>query len=257
MNTERLRGEVTESASSFASGVQTKDDPSYLRDREFLRQLGDDYYLALYAPALFMNIYEEVGLEAFSYYLADCEDVIIDQLEQSMEYACRWAEGIPSDDPFEAVFMAEDIAFKTGTMVSPQWLEKHFFPRVHRVVDAIHARGKKVIYHSDGNLNQVMDSLVGAGVDVLNPIEVAAGMDLADLHARYPRLVYAGGIDVTHLLPFGTPDEVRDATVKAIEDTEGQILIGSSTELINEFRSIITLPCTRQLWSISPNTLLS
>jgi uroporphyrinogen decarboxylase len=58
-------------------------------------------------------------------------------------------------------------------------------------------------------------------------------MDLADLHRRYPRLVFAGGIDVSHLLPFGTPTQVRDAVVRAIEDTEGQILVGSSTEVFD------------------------
>jgi hypothetical protein len=79
-----------------------------------------------------------------------------------------------------------------------------------------------------------MDDLVAAGIDGLNPIEVQAGMDLADLHTRYPALIFFGGIDVSHLLPFGKPQEVQDAVVKAIEDTEGQILIGSSTEVINQ-----------------------
>jgi hypothetical protein len=89
------------------------------------------------------------------------------------------------------------------------------------------------MFHSDGNLNAIMDGLVGAGIDALNPIEICAGMDLADLHRRYPKLVYAGGIDVSHLLPFGTSQQVRDAVVKAIEDTEGQILVGSSTEVFD------------------------
>jgi uroporphyrinogen decarboxylase len=72
---------------------------------------------------------------------------------------------------------------------------------------------------------------VDVGIDILNPIETAAGMDIAEMHRRYPRLVFSGGIDVSNLLPFGTPQEVRDATVKAIEDSDGQILVGSSTEL--------------------------
>jgi len=41
----------------------------------------------------------------------------------------------------------------------------------------------------------------------------------------------AGGIDVSQLLPFGTPEQVRDAVRKSIDAAEGRILIGSSTEL--------------------------
>ena len=195
---------------------------------------GDDLYYLMSAPCPgLMGIWSEVGLEPFSYYLYDCEDVIIEQLECNTAHACRWIDGLPEDDPFECVFIGEDIAFKNGPMMQVVWLEKHYFPRLARVIASLHAKGKKVMFHSDGNLNAIMDGLAGAGIDALNPIEIMAGMDLADLHRRYPRLVFAGGIDVSHLLPFGTPQQVRDAVVKAIEDTEGQILVGSSTEVFS------------------------
>ena len=213
----------------------TASDSFYLRHRDLRTLFGNDYYLLLYAPSPgLMGLYMEAGLEAFSYYLSDAEDVIDAQLESNAAHACRWAEGLPADDPFEAVFIGEDIAFKSGPMFSPRWLRAHYFPHLKRVVSAFHARCKKVVFHSDGNLNPVMDDLVAAGIDGLNPIEVQAGMDLADLHKRYPALIYFGGIDVSHLLPFGKPQEVQDAVVKAIEDTGGQILIGSSTEVINQ-----------------------
>jgi len=90
------------------------------------------------------------------------------------------------------------------------------------------------MFHSDGNLNEILDDLVEAGIDLLNPIEVAAGMDIALIHRRYPHLILAGGIDVSTLLPFGSPQQIKDAVRKAIEDAEGKIMIGSSTELHND-----------------------
>lgn len=213
----------------------TANDSGYLRHRDLRSLFGNDYYLLLYAPAPgLMGLYMEVGLEAFSYYLSDAEDAIDAQLESNTEHACKWAEGLPADDPFDAVFIGEDMAFKSGPMFSPRWLREHYFPRLKRVASTFHARRKKVVFHSDGNLNPIMNDLVAAGIDGLNPIEVQAGMDLADLHKRYPALIFFGGIDVSQLLPFGKPQEVQDAVVKAIEDTEGQILIGSSTEVINQ-----------------------
>ena len=56
-------------------------------------------------------------------------------------------------------------------------------------------------------------------------------MDIKKIHDRYSKIVMAGGIDASELLPYGEPDEIRNAVRKAIEDSEGRILIGSSTEL--------------------------
>jgi len=228
---ERL---LPEREARAASPVDTASDEWYVQERETRSWFGEDFYYLMCPPhTQLMGIWEEVGLEPFSYYLYDCEDVILRQLECNTEYACRWIEGLPEDDPFEAAFIGEDIAFKNGPMIRVKWLEKHYFPRLARVIGALQAKGKKAVFHSDGNLDAIMDGLVAAGIDALNPIEVTAGMDLADLHRRYPKLAFAGGIDVTHLLPFGSPDQVKDAVVRAIEDTEGQILVGSSTEVFN------------------------
>ena len=77
------------------------------------------------------------------------------------------------------------------------------------------------MFHSDGNLWEILDNLVAAGIDLLHPVEPLAGMDPYELRRRYPQLILCGTIDVSQLLPFGSPQEIRDQVV----------LVGSSTEL--------------------------
>lgn len=205
----------------------------YHQQHALLPLFGDDYFFPLYAPSPgLMEIIEEVGLEMFSYCLADCEEVIISLLEVQTAHACRWAESLPEDDPFPAVFIGEDIAFRNGPMISPTWLRQHYFLKLAKVVSAMHARGKYVIFHSDGDINLIMDDLVACGIDALNPIDTSADMRLDVLHARYPRLIFAGGIDI-NLLTTCDPLTIRDTVHKAIDDTEGQILLGSSSEVMN------------------------
>jgi uroporphyrinogen decarboxylase len=91
-----------------------------------------------------------------------------------------------------------------------------------------------VLFHSDGNLNPILGDLVDAGIDGLNPIETLAGMDVPDIHRRYPHLFLCGGIDVSQLLPHGTPQHVREAVRRAIDGAGGRLMVGSSTELNNE-----------------------
>lgn len=195
------------------------------------RRLGNLYYMPMLPGPELMRIYGEVGIEAFSYHLVDCPTVIDELLEFNTQRAIEIANRSP--DGIGAGFYGDDIAFKSGPLLSPKWLREHYFPRLTRVVSAWHAGDVKVLFHSDGNLNPILDDLVEAGIDGLNPIEVVAGMSVRDIHRRHPHLFLAGGIDASHLLPFGTPQEISDTVIRTIEDAEGRIMIGSSTEVHN------------------------
>lgn len=198
------------------------------------RRLGEVFYFPCIPGPGLMGLYCEVGLEDFSYYLADCPEVISELLERNTVCAERWFRHLPESHGIEAGILGDDIAFKSGPLLSPVWMREHYFPRLARAIAAAHARGIQVLFHSDGNLYAILDDLVEAGIDGLNPIEVLAGMDVGEIHRRHPHLFMAGGIDVSQLLPFGTPQQVRDAVKKAIHDAEGRIMVGSSTELNEE-----------------------
>ncbi len=231
-----IKRKEVESSDPSAWGVeQERSLKAYFQriDQE-RRDLGDMFFLpGLVGPGI-MGIIDEVGLEAFSYYLADCSDIIIELLEQRTLRAIAQAEHFPENHGLIAGFLGDDIAFNSGTIINPVWMREHYFPCLARIIAAWHARGIKVLFHSDGNLNPVLEDLVAAGIDGLNPIEVLSGMDVADIHKRYPHLFMAGGIDVSQLLPFGSPQEVKDAVVRAIDAAEGRIMIGSSTEMHDE-----------------------
>jgi uroporphyrinogen decarboxylase len=181
-----------------------------------------------------MGIVGEVGLEPFSYYLADFPELIDELLEVGTRRSVSWIEHLPEGHGVEAVFCGDDIAWKGGPMLSPAWFREHYFGRLARVTAAYHERGVKVLFHSDGNLNPILDGLVEAGIDGLNPIEVLANMDVGTIHRRHPKLFMAGGIDVSQLLPRGRPEQVRDATRRALDAADGRIMVGSSTELNND-----------------------
>ena len=225
------------------------DPQNYIRDRiDFYGKIAQEIkdlfvFWDAGSPGL-TNLYTDVGLENFSYFLADCPEAISEALEAITEENIKKIEALAShnwgDDIAikpSAVFIGDDIAFNSGTIFSPSYLRKDFFPRLKRIIKACHNAGWQVMYHSDGNLMAVMDDLIETGMDILNPIDISAGMNIKELHRRYPSLIFAGGIDVAQLLPFATPNEVSDVVVKTIEDAEGQIMIGSSTEMHN------AIPC--------------
>jgi len=77
----------------------------------------------------------------------------------------------------------------------------------------IKARTKaKILFHSDGDIFDLLPDLVEIGVDILNPIQSGAGRmsDLGLLKKNYGKhLAFCGAIDTQRVLPYGTPEEVR------------------------------------------------
>ena len=65
-----------------------------------------------------------------------------------------------------------------------------------------------IAYHSCGNCCDALDELADIGLDVINPIQPLA-MDPLMVKKRFgKRLTLFGAIDVQHLMPFGTKEEI-------------------------------------------------
>ena len=79
----------------------------------------------------------------------------------------------------------------------------------------------RIFYHSCGAILPVIPDLIESGIDILNPVQVsAAGMETGELKRRFGRdlTFYGGGVDTQHVLPRGTPAEVRDEVRRRIDD---------------------------------------
>ena len=74
----------------------------------------------------------------------------------------------------------------------------------------------------------VLDMLVDAGIEGLNPLESRAHMDAAWLRARYPRLVLVGGMCNTDVLLNGPVSRIEAATRSLIDlGRDGGLVIGT------------------------------
>lgn len=172
------------------------------------------------------------GMRLFTELMCEHPDALEEWLDARNRAEIRRAEALGDPLHLPIVLVYDDIAHKTGTLFSPDWLRAVWAPRLRALVDAWRARDALCLFHSDGNLWAVLDDLVKAGIDGLNPLETLAGMEVAAVRRAYPRLFLTGGIDVSQLLSLGTPEEVRQACRQAIADTGGRgYFLGSSTEL--------------------------
>ncbi|MCD6519659.1 MAG: hypothetical protein J7M05_07025 [Anaerolineae bacterium] len=204
----------------------------YERMERFQSYFGDDTVQVIESGVGLTEIYWALGWEDFAYLLADEPELIEAWLDARHRAELRRVAAIADPRHILIALTYDDIAYKTSTLLSPSWLREHWIPRLKQLVDAWHARDIYCLFHSDGNLWPIMDDLVATGIDGLNPLEVAAGMTVPQVRERYPHLFLTGGIDVSQLLPLGTPEEVWAACRENIQATQGRgYFIGSSTEL--------------------------
>ena len=128
----------------------------------------------------------------------------IEAIKKALEISC-----------VEAVWVVDDIAFNTGTIIQPEHFRNLIFPWYRMISQMCHSKGKLIFYHSDGVLWDVMDDIIDIGFDGLHPIDPTC-MDIEEVKRKVgDRLCLFGNIP-NDLLMLGTPKEVDELVKKRI-----------------------------------------
>jgi uroporphyrinogen decarboxylase len=127
-------------------------------------------------------------------------------------------------DIIDMVKIGDDLGSQVGLLMSPAMYRRMLKPVHADLIAFIKQRTKaSIVFHTDGDVYDLLGDFIEIGVDVLNPVQASAGgmSDFGDLKRRFgDKLVFCGGIDTHHVLPNGSPEEVR-AEVKRVIGTLG------------------------------------
>lgn len=120
-------------------------------------------------------------------------------------------------DSIDILCLADDFATQRGMLFSPELWRRYFKKGFRRLFELGKKRGKKVWFHSCGNILDVLPDLIEIGADVWETVQLhTLPIDAAALKREYGRqIVFFGGIN-TQRLPFMKPDEVRDEARRVI-----------------------------------------
>lgn len=114
-----------------------------------------------------------------------------------------------------------DFGTQKGPFLSVENYQKLFLPYQKQVNGWIHKNTNwKTFMHCCGGVWPLLDSIIEAEFDILNPVQCsAANMNPRDLKKNYGRKLtfWGGGVDTQQILPFGTPDQVRDQVRERID----------------------------------------
>ncbi|MEI8205390.1 MAG: uroporphyrinogen decarboxylase family protein [Kiritimatiellales bacterium] len=161
-----------------------------------------------------------IGFSLFerAWTLRGMENLMIDMIENP-EFVHELLDGIADynievvrhalEYDMDAVFFGDDWGQQQGLIMGPAMWREFIYPRVQRMYQAVRDAGKYVFLHSCGDVDELFDDLVEAGLNCFNPFQPEV-MDVKALMRQYRgRLAFHGGLSMQKTLPFGTPDEVR------------------------------------------------
>jgi len=172
------------------------------------------------------------GFDWFVYMYHDYPGLTLEYYDALIDHELFRIDSFAPTNLSKVAFISEALAFNTGLMWSPEFIRTVIYPRVKKCIDRWQEYGYYVIFHSDGNKWSVIQDLIDLGADSINPCEPLATMEVKRFRDEYPDTVIGSVIDCQNLLAFGTPEEVRSETIKAIEDSGGaRTLIGSTSEI--------------------------
>lgn len=128
-------------------------------------------------------------------------------------------------DVIDIIKIGDDLGMQSSLLLSPKMYRQYIKPVHADYIAFIKSRtNAKVLFHTDGDVFPLIPDFIEMGIDILNPIQTSAGKmsNLPELKKQFGKdLIFCGAIDTHHILPFGTPNEVR-AEVKRIIEMLGE-----------------------------------
>lgn len=118
----------------------------------------------------------------------------------------------------DAIFTSDDLGTQTGLFFSPQIYDEFFAPYYARIIKRTHELGMHFWLHICGNVTALLPKFIDIGLDVIHPIQKYA-MDETVVAAQFGgKISFWAGFDVQRIIPWGTPEEVRQE-VRHLFDT--------------------------------------
>ena len=193
-----------------------RDTAFYDPAKRFMEKYGGSD-LAIYAglrPLGLFNVIFSMPMEDFAVALRYDLKLINTMMDIFIEWNLEVLDQIQKLG-IDFIVAYNDMAFKSGPLISPQVFREVFLPKMRAVAEAIRLPW---VFHSDGDLSLVMEDLLTLGMNGVNPFEPPV-MDLKTAKDKWgERICLWGNIDLVETLPYGTVDEVEAEVRRRIRE---------------------------------------
>jgi len=166
-----------------------------------------------------------VGVEKLCTLFYDDPAFVEEMMDADADFIIAMMSQILDEGPIDAFAFWEDMAYKTGPLLTPRLARKYMLPRYRRVTEFLRGRGVEWVgLDSDGRIDSLIPIWLDAGLNCLYPFEVQAGMDVIAVRRQYGRhLRIWGGVDKRAVARGPEAIEAELARVRPLIEEGGYI----------------------------------
>lgn len=136
-----------------------------------------------------------LGIERHLYAFYDQPDLIHRINRIQADWICRYVDELCTIIKPDFMTFAEDMSYNNGPMLSKGLFDEFLRPYYDIVIPKLREHGIIPIIDSDGDVTVPADWFQEAGLDGILPLERQAGVDLAKIREKHPRMRFIGHFD--------------------------------------------------------------
>jgi uroporphyrinogen decarboxylase len=187
---------------------------------EIIKYYGKDYYICgIIDCSIFEALKYLRGITKSLIDLIANKDIAHKIMDMSVEYHLKLGIKL-IERGVDLLWLADDLGGEHALLMSPSAFREMIKPKISYMIDELRKKRKdiKIAFHSDGFIEPIIDDLVEAGVDLLNPIQPES-MDPSYIKRRYgDKIALWGTVSTQQTLPFGSPSDVEKEVRDRIKD---------------------------------------
>jgi len=212
--------------------------------------------MAIYASSSFFEHVLEnlLGYEGLFYALADDPALVEAVFTRWGEKVLNYYQNVVGLEAVGAIWHADDLGYKTGTILSPHDLQKYVFPWLKKFADVAHEHGKLFLLHSCGDLfsNGVIEILIKeVGIDALHSFQDVI-LPVGKCMERFSnRIAILGGVDVDALVRMAEEELRRHIRGILEKCSPGRFALGPGNTIANYIpvESYLVMQDELRLWN--------
>jgi len=162
-----------------------------------LEKEGFALQLGYYPYGLFGTLRDMIGVEDLLMWFYDEPELIREMMDDLTTFwLAIYQKVIDRGVKVDVIHIWEDMSGKTGPLISPKMVREFMAPNYRRIRDFADRNGIPImVVDTDGDVTALIEPFMEAGVNMLLPFEVQAGMDICKVAKEYPELAIMGGFD--------------------------------------------------------------
>jgi uroporphyrinogen decarboxylase len=209
---------------------KVKDECAYWHPEYFVLNKGDRLdRTAQLKPMMYLRGIQQTFIDlAVNPDIVECiRDHVVNYF---LEYNPKVFEA--GGDEIDMFMMGDDMGGQRGPLIGVEMWRRYFRDAFRKYCDIAHKYGLKVMYHTCGDVYQLIPEFIENGLDCLQSLQPqATNMDIKRLKQEFGKdLSFQGGMDIQQVLPLGTPEDVKKMVRYAAENAKrgGGYIFGTS-----------------------------